>query len=36
MAEFYQKLLGTQVIVREPIHKKIIQEGSMLDIEQQL
>ena len=36
MTEFYQQLLGTQLIVREPIDKEIIQKGSILDIKEQL
>jgi len=28
--------LGTQVIVREPLDKEAMQEGSLLDIKQQL
>ena len=36
MTKFYQQLLGTQVIVREPIDKEIMHEGSILDIKQHL
>ena len=36
MTKFYQQLLGTQVIVKKPLDKEVIQEGRMLDIEQQL
>ena len=36
MTAYYQKLLGKQMISRENIDKEVMQEGHMLQIEQQL